>query len=228
MKIFSASKLKYKYAGTQKTTFEFLDFYLLKNETVLLKGSSGSGKTTLLRLIEKSLRRKDCDVQQDSLAVLIYQDLRLVAERSVLDNVLSGAFKELPAYSINFTDAQKEKARYLLKKVQLLDHQNKLVSELSGGQKQRVAITRALMNSPEILLADECFSQLDFETATEIFYLIKNLQSEFKFTLLISQHNSVIDDSLFDRRIDVLPGSIKVETALVKNDKPTFPLSNNL
>ena len=217
MEIFSSTLLKYRYSGTQKSTFEFLDFYLLKNETVLLTGASGSGKTTLLRLIEKSLHRRDCHIQQDCSVALIYQDLRLVDERTVLDNVLSGAFKELPSYSVAFTNSQKEKARYLLKKVQLLDHQNKLVSELSGGQKQRVAITRALMNSPQILLADECFSQLDKPTAMQIFSLIKSLQSEFKFSLLISQHTSVIDDSFFDRRINILPNSITTLVTTKKN-----------
>lgn len=181
MKIFSASLLKYRYLGTEKLSFEFHDFYLNENETILLQGASGFGKTTLLRLVEGSLDRKDCNIETDCSAVLVYQDLRLVAERSLLENVLSGAYKELPAHRFKFTNSQIERAIYLLEKVQLSGHQNKkFVSELSGGQKQRVAIARALMNSPKILL-DECFSQIDKQTALDILQSSKLCKIGFKF-----------------------------------------------
>jgi phosphonate transport system permease protein len=200
-KIFSASILKFLFRGSQNAVFEVRDFHLFENESVVLKGPSGSGKTTLLRLIEKSLSNKFSQIEQHCRAALIYQDLRLVAEKTVLENALSGSLKELPAFSLRFSSEQLNKAQLLLKRVGLSDHQEKLVSELSGGQKQRVAIVRALLNSPQVLLADECFSQLDRESALEVFQLIRDLQAEFGFTLLVSQHASVIDDAFFDRKI---------------------------
>ncbi|MFZ4403384.1 MAG: phosphonate ABC transporter, permease protein PhnE [Pseudobdellovibrionaceae bacterium] len=219
-KIFSASLLKHKYVGVQKTTFEFQNFYIFKKETILLKGNSGSGKTTLLRLIERSLNQKDCRIETDCTAVLIYQDLRLVAEKTALENVLAACLKELPFYSFQYSPVQIEKAKFLLQKVGMLDFAENLVSELSGGQKQRIAIVRALMSSPQVLLADECFSQLDKENAMSVYDLIKNLQNEFGFSIVISQHASVIEDSFFDRKINVDQSSIS--TLKAKDNKIGF------
>jgi phosphonate transport system permease protein len=200
---FSAALLKYSYKGTQSPTLEFPNFKLHEGEIVLLKGPSGSGKTTLLRLIENSLDRKECIIEVDNKAALIYQDLRLVSEKTVIENVLMGALAELPAHSTKFKNQQIDKALELCKAVGLLDHSEKLVSELSGGQKQRVAILRTLMSSPSILLADECFSQLDSDTAIETFKLIKELQTKYKFTIVISQHTTSIAESEFDRVIKI-------------------------
>lgn len=217
-KVFSASILKHNYHGSQNVAFEIRDFYLYEHETVLLKGPSGVGKTTLLRLIENSLDRKGCEIQKDNPTALIYQDLRLVAERSVLENILSGTFKDISAFSLRFEKTHRQKAIELLKKVGLSDFENKLVSELSGGQKQRVAIVRALINSPKILLADECFNQLDKKTALDVFSLIKSLQSDLGFTFLASQHSSVIDESKFDRQIEVPQNAITIK----KNHRQKF------
>lgn len=222
MKIFSASVLKHRYLGTQKSCFEFLDFYLSENETVLVSGPSGAGKTTLFRLIENSISRSECVIEKDCSSVLVYQDLRLTLERTVLENILAGAYKENSPYSLQFSQAQTDKAKSLLEKVHLLDHQNKLVSELSGGQKQRVAVIRALMCSPQVVIADECFSQLDQKNALEVFSLMKSLQEEYKFCLVISQHSAVISESLFDRKIEIPAGAMKLE--LRESKKSRFML----
>ncbi len=199
--VFSAKYLSYTYRGSQTLKFEVRDFSLKARETVVLQGPSGSGKSTLLRLIEGSLADKKNSIQQTSRTAMIYQDLRLIEESSVLANILSGALQELGSFSVRFTQGQKQQAQFLLKKVGLENFSQKLVSELSGGQRQRVAIARALMRKPNLLLADECFSHLDSKTASEVFHLIKELQQEFGFAFLVSMHEPHIPWSEFDRKI---------------------------
>ena len=186
--VFQADYLNYVYQGSQAVRFEISDFYLNANETVVLRGPSGAGKSTLLRLIEGSLRDSKNRIEVIQKCSMIYQDLRLVQERTVLENTLSGALEDLSPFSLKFTEAHHKDALTLLQKVGLAKHSHKLVSELSGGQKQRVAIARALMRKPKILLADEGFSHLDSQTASEGFALIKDLQVEFLFSFFSTIH----------------------------------------
>jgi len=209
-KVFEAEYLTYHYQGSQSVRFEIPDFYLLKGETAVLRGPSGVGKSTLLRLIEGSLQDAGSRIQRQGTTALIYQDLRLIDERTVLENTLSGALQEVSRFTTRFHLAQVERALLILKKVGLELHAQKLVSELSGGQKQRVAIARALMRRPEILLADECFSHLDSKTADEVFQLIKSLQKEFGFTFLVSMHEPHVPWDQFDRVIQITESNLKM------------------
>lgn len=202
--IFSAPKINFKYKSGP-TIISLENFFLKENETLVLKGRSGSGKTTLLRIIEGSVQSPSCVINIKSKASLIYQDLRLVSELTVLENVLAGGFSNLPKYTTRFSADQKNFALHLIKEVGLQNFATTRVSSLSGGQKQRVAIARALMNKPDILLADECFSHLDEETALDIFELIKKLQKEFHFCFLLSQHENFIPLDKFDRILRLNP-----------------------
>jgi phosphonate transport system permease protein len=218
-KVFSASLIKFSYQNDHDI-ISMKDFYLLKGETVVLKGRSGSGKTTLLRIIEGSLKTKNSQIETTANTALIYQDLRLVNEISVLDNVLAGALKKLDSFQLKFDLETQNQARELLKDVGLADFANQKLSTLSGGQKQRVAIARALINQPQIVLADECFSHLDEETALEIFVLIKSLQKKFQFTFLLSQHENFIPLDLFDRVIKL--ETHPFDTSKIKTSENTF------
>lgn len=151
--VFAAANLSFTYRGSQTVKFEVLDFFLRPSETVVLQGASGSGKSTLLRLIEGSLSDPANKIEVSNPTAMIYQDLRLIEESTVLVNVLSGGLHELNSLSVRFSESQRTQALFLLKKVGLEDYQQKLVSELSGGQRQRVAVARALMRKPNILLA---------------------------------------------------------------------------
>lgn len=208
--VYSASYLTFRYEGSQTLQFEISGLQLHAGETVVLRGSSGSGKSTLLRLIEGSLTDSQSRIQVTSERAMIYQDLRLIDERTVLENTLSGVLKELSPFSIKFTDQQQQLALQLLKKVGLAEQAHKLVSELSGGQKQRVAIARALMRRPQILLADECFSHLDSETAHEVFQVIKNLQAEFNFAFLATMHEPHVPWEMFDRTVLITSSNLKL------------------
>ncbi len=218
--VFQALKMQYTYEGEQNPILLLNDFYLKAGQKVLLRGRSGSGKTTLLRLVEGSISQDECDIQYQSRSVLIYQDLRLVEQRTVLENVLSGDWTNHRWQHFDFSQKHKEKALQLIQDVGLNAFKYRFVSQLSGGQQQRVAIARALMAEPDILLADECISQLDQQTALEVFHVIRQLQEKLNFCLVFSQHESLIPDSEFDE-IRIIPTRKTQHISEIKN----IPLS---
>lgn len=199
-----------QYQGTQKITFDIVDFSIASQEFVVLRGASGTGKTTLFRLLDGSLKPKIGEIKQLRTAK-IYQDLRLVHERTVFENVLSGAFGEVTAFSLGSNKESKSFALDLLQAVGLKNKSQSLVAELSGGQRQRVAIARALMRKPHLLIGDECFSHLDHETAKEAFQLLRRLSKELGFSALISMHAPHIPYQMFDREVDIA-SVVKVTT----------------
>ena len=92
------------------------------------------------------ISQDECDIQYQSRSVLIYQDLRLVEQRTVLENVLSGDWTNHRWQHFDFSQKHKEKALQLIQDVGLNAFKYRFVSQLSGGQQQRVAIARALVN----------------------------------------------------------------------------------
>ncbi len=200
--IFGASKIQFDYASENKEAFLDLEnIEIHAADCVLLVGQSGSGKTTLLRIIEGSLHSQNSKIEKKAKAALIYQDFRLIADRTVLQNVLSGALAELPSFQVQFSKQHIQRATDLICEMGLSSFLNQKVYHLSGGQKQRVAIARALMRQPDILLADECFNQLDRKNAELIFDLIQELQKKYGFAFVLSQHDEKIPEELFNRKI---------------------------
>ena len=158
-----------------------------KGRIYSLMGPSGSGKSTLLNLlslidkpssgsikIENKIIKFDEQNTNDILRAnkigIIYQQDNLLPDFTALENVYlaSLANKNDKEFSIS-------KAKNLIKKVGLLNRLNHYPSELSVGEKQRISIARALINDPQIILADEPTGSLDLDTAKEIFKIIKNL-----------------------------------------------------
>ena len=157
-----------------------------KGKIYSLMGPSGSGKSTLLNLLSlidrpssglikienKSINfdnQNDNDILRANKIGIIYQQDNLLPDFTALENIYLGSLaagnnKKL---SIN-------KAKNLLKKVGLLNRSDHYPSQLSGGEKQRVSIARALINNPQIILADEPTGSLDIETAKNIFDILKN------------------------------------------------------
>ncbi|MCF0134047.1 MAG: methionine ABC transporter ATP-binding protein [Blautia sp.] len=162
-------------------------------------GMSGAGKSTLVRCInylevptsgrvlinDKCLgdfTEKELRQQRQSIG-MIFQHFNLLMQKNVIENVC------FPLYikGMKKADAYK-KAAELLEIVGLSDKQKAYPAQLSGGQKQRVAIARALASDPKILLCDEATSALDPQTTSSILSLLKEINQQFKITIVIITH----------------------------------------
>lgn len=170
-------------------------------------GLSGSGKSTLLRcinrLIEPTSGRvlwKGVDVTAASLSELrlirrrigmVFQHFNLVHRSSVLTNVLAGRLGYVnPAWSLinRFTARDVAMAQRQLERVGIADKAGQRADELSGGQQQRVGVARALMQEPELLLADEPVASLDPVLAHSIMKYLESINKEDGVTVLCSLH----------------------------------------
>ncbi|MDR2721745.1 MAG: ABC transporter ATP-binding protein, partial [Coriobacteriaceae bacterium] len=166
----------YTTADFTQTALDNVSVAFRDNEFVAILGPSGSGKTTLLNIIggldrydsgnlvidgisTEQYKDRDWDTYRNNRIGFVFQSYNLIPHQSVLSNVelaltLSGVSRS----------ERRERAKEVLEKVGLKDHINKKPSQLSGGQMQRVAVARALINDPEILLADEPTGALDTTT----------------------------------------------------------------
>ncbi|MBC2850994.1 ABC transporter ATP-binding protein [Cetobacterium sp. 8H] len=195
-----------------------LTFY--EGEFIAIIGQSGSGKSTLLNIIGSLdkpsagkifFKEKDIsDFSRDEMALFrnrsigfIFQFHYLLPEFTVLENVLIPTWIKT-GYD---TDDQKNRALKLLEYVGLKDFVNRTSNTLSGGQQQRVAIARALMNETDIILADEPTGNLDSESSSQIYRLLREINLEFKTTFIIVTHDSRISN-MCDRVIEIMDGTI--------------------
>ncbi|MFB0934357.1 MAG: cell division ATP-binding protein FtsE [Propionivibrio sp.] len=176
-----------------------VSFEIESGEMVFITGHSGAGKSTLFRLlaaIERptsgsivvngqniaALRRSAIPYLRRNFG-LIFQDQKLLFDRSVLDNVL------LPLAIVGLpTREAHRRARAALDKVGLLDRERARPIALSGGEQQRLAIARAVVNRPAILLADEPTANLDSESASTILDIFRSFH-QVGVTLVIATHD---------------------------------------
>lgn len=167
-------------------------------------GASGSGKTTLLNLLgtlEKTtsgdilfngrkysdMSRRESSIFRAEKIGFVFQSYQLLPELTVLENVmLSGMLCGLSKRKA------KEKSLALLEEVGLADRIKHHPNEMSGGEQQRAAIARALLNSPELLLADEPTGNLDKYNGEAILELFKKLHSENKCTIVMITHSEKV------------------------------------
>lgn len=178
-----------------------ISFDINQSDYVAIVGPSGSGKTTLLSMITGMLSSSSGEIYFDTLKLssmtqgelarfraknigLIFQFSELVSHLSVEENIL------LPALLVGKFDEQeyREKCEFLISSLNLHSIRNQLPSSLSGGQIQMTAIARALINEPEILLADEPSGDLDPENSE----LVRKLLSDFNsrgLTILLVTHD---------------------------------------
>ena len=203
--------------GSQKEVIALKDisFEVKKGEVALLMGASGSGKSTLLSLIAGFLKPTFGKVVvkgevisklPDNFATefrrknigFIFQKFNLLEDLSVKENVL------LPLIPIDMkTKQMEEKANRVLELFSIKHKANQKVSTLSGGEQQRCAIARAMINEPNIILADEPTANLDKSLSQEFIEILKDLK-EMRKTILIATHDSRFEDLEFvDRKIDV-------------------------
>ena len=140
---------------------------------------------------------------------IIYQQNNLLPDFTALENVY---FANL-ALTNNKNEAIK-KAKKLIKKMGLSTRENHYSSELSGGEIQRVSIARALINEPEIILADEPTGSLDQKTANEVFKILYNLKNKNRL-IIYATHNRFFAN-MADCKLEMINGSIKILNARIK------------
>jgi putative ABC transport system ATP-binding protein len=186
----------------------------------VLKGPSGSGKTSLLGLIgcmsrptsgEIVINGKDIaklperfltEIRRKTFG-FIFQQFNLIPGTSVIDNIM------LPLFPTQVKLAEiREKAESIMAKLDLTKRRNFPVQGLSGGEQQRTAIGRALINDPDMILADEPTAHLDTKLSMDLIDIIHNLQGEGK-TVVIASHDPLIYEHQFiNRVIEMRDGTI--------------------
>ena len=196
-----------------------LSYDFNKGKMYALMGPSGSGKSTLLNLISLIDRPSVGSIQFDENIVnfdnnkkndlfraknigIVYQQNNLLPDFTALENVY------LANLSLdNDREAASTKAKALLKKIGLANRLNHFPSQLSGGECQRVSIARAIINDPEIILADEPTGSLDLNTAKEIFQLL-NFQKNPNRLIIFATHNRFFANKA-DCLLEMTNGSVK-------------------
>ena len=165
-------------------------------ESVSIRGESGSGKSTLLHLLARLDEPDTGSITWGGAAKLpasaratflgmVFQSFYLIPEMDALANVL------MAARIRGGVDAKaKARAMDLLGKVGLADRASHLPGQLSGGERQRVAVARALMNNPQLLLADEPTGNLDEKTGDSVIDLLLSLCAETDTALVLVTHNA--------------------------------------
>ncbi len=196
-----------------------LSFEGAEGEMVYLTGHSGAGKSTLLKLIAAIERPTSGAVVVNGQNIrsikpaaipalrrnigLIFQDHKLLFDRSVFDNVM------LPLQICGFDHREGGKrVRAALDKVGLLDREKANPIALSGGEQQRLCIARAIVNRPTMLLADEPTGNLDSEYSTEIMSIFKSFH-QVGVTLLISTHDEGILKKFPARALHLSKGELQ-------------------
>jgi ABC-type lipoprotein export system ATPase subunit/ABC-type antimicrobial peptide transport system permease subunit len=220
----------YKLRDNEK--FHVLDNVSLafdKGELVSIIGESGSGKSTLMNLIGgldsnysgellvngrdiKKLRKKELDKYRKNEVGFIFQSFNLIGHLSVLDNV---------TIAMTLSNVRKKErikhAKEILTELGLEKHISKKPNQLSGGQKQRVAIVRALINNPEIIIADEPTGSLDSKTTMQVLEIMKDIAKKGKLVIMVTHSEKVASSS---SRI------VKIADGKIIDDKEVLKLNN--
>ncbi|PKM66101.1 MAG: ABC transporter ATP-binding protein [Firmicutes bacterium HGW-Firmicutes-2] len=179
-----------------------IDLDIEKGESVSIMGQSGSGKSTLLTIMgglneptEGALEIKNTnlyDLNHEKRAEFrqmnlgfVFQQFQLLSYLTAIENVM------LPLVTLKLTNKEKRfRAMKVLKRVGLEDKAHRLPNQLSGGEQERVAIARAIVNEPEIVLADEPTGSLDTKTGDEIMNVFGELNAS-GMTVIMVTHNPV-------------------------------------
>lgn len=199
--ILEAKKVVKEYTRRNKVlkAVDNVNLSVSRGDFVAITGQSGSGKSTLFHLLTGLCKPNQGQIlidgsditsmTKDELSILrnekigyVTQGQSLLSNFTIIDNLC------MPYYLSSRNEDVYDKALNLLKKVGLEDMENEFPSSLSGGEIRRVAIIRALINDPDIIIADEPTSNLDLENSKIIMELLKNISSENK-AVLISTHD---------------------------------------
>lgn len=205
-----------------------ISFKVMEGEFISIVGPSGCGKTTLLSVIaglmpttkgEVSLCGKPVNLKDNNIGYMFQKD-HLFEWRTVLKNIYLGLEIQ--------NKKSEENNKYvsnLLKKYGLWEYKDKYPSELSGGMRQRVALIRTLALKPKLLLLDEAFSALDYQTRINICNDVANILKNEKVTSLLVTHDLIEAITMSDRIIVLskVPATVKSEH-IVNINKNLTPL----
>ena len=201
------------------TVLKNLNFKFKKGKIYSLSGPSGSGKSTLLNLLSLIDRPSSGNIKIDNRNInhneieindkirssnigIVYQEKNLLPDFTAIENVCIASL----AANNNHKMAEQESLK-IIQKVGLKDRANHYPSELSGGEMQRIAISRAIVNKPRIILADEPTGSLDHENANQIFNLLFKLKNKDR-VIIFATHNRFFANKA-DYKISLSNGKIK-------------------
>ena len=227
--------IKKIYEQSDEAVLDDINLTFNRDEFVSILGCSGAGKSTLLNIIggldcktsgKLLINGKDIykysdsnlDYYRKNNVGFIFQNYNLIEHLTVYENVI------LPLLLTNSKNKHKRVLK-MLDKTGLKDKKDSKICDLSGGQKQRVAISRALINNPDIILADEPTGALDYKTGYEIMNLIKKL-SKNKLVIMVT-HNKVLAKKYSSRIIYLDKGRVISDTNPSKKKKIYFNMKNN-
>ena len=208
------------YPGGDVPAIDDMSFAIEDGEFVFLVGPSGSGKTSIIKLITgevmadsgtlnvngfdlRHIRRRKLPRMRRTLGV-IFQDYRLIDEMTIYDNV---------AFAMHIVGASNREIRlrvpYVLDLVGLSGREKRYPREVSGGEQQRAAVARAIVNSPQLLIADEPTGNLDPARSLELMLLMDRINdNEIGTTVLVVTHEKELVNSFSKRVIAIEDGQV--------------------
>ena len=208
------------------TVLKKINYSFAQGKIYSLMGPSGSGKSTLLNILSMidkptngtlAINNKVINfsetVNNDKIRSkkigIIYQQNNLLSDFTALENVyLAG---------LALTNDKKnsiDRAKKIIKTIGLSSRESHFPSELSGGEMQRIAMARALINEPEIILADEPTGSLDYTTAKEVFNVLYKLKNKNRL-IIYATHNRFFAN-MADCKLEMIDGNIKTINARIK------------
>ena len=196
-----------------------INFTFKKGKTYSIIGPSGSGKSTLLNILSLIDRPSRGNIVFDNKKInfdnyqvndtlrasnigIIYQDKNLLPDFTALENVYLSRLTQTNNADVAIKDSKK-----ILKKLNLIRRSQNYPSELSGGEAQRIAISRAIVNLPNFILADEPTGNLDFKNSKEIFRLLLSLKNNDR-VIIFATHNMYFA-KMADFKFKIIGGKIK-------------------
>ena len=208
------------------TVLKKINYKFNKGKVYSLVGPSGSGKSTLLNILSLidrpsigSIKIENSNINFSNSPMIdkirakkigiIYQQNNLLPDFTALENVYLAnlALQENKKIAL-------DKAKIIVKKMGLINRANHYPSELSGGEMQRISIARALINEPQIILADEPTGSLDQSTAKEVFNILFKLKNSNRL-IIYATHNRFFAN-MADCKLEMIDGNIKATNARIK------------